>query len=125
MNIFDRKAKRLQKNRAAIAPDAATYDYLKDEVASHVVDRVCDVSRFFSVALDVGCGRGHVAKHMTEEMIGSLYQCDIAEKAVVRGSYDHLVFVTRPSRVWVPEASPHLCLGLIPCLKNLSKFSSP
>ena len=84
MNVFDRKAKRLQKNRAAAAANAATYDYLKDEVASHVVDRVCDIARFFSVALDVGCGRGHVAKHVTKEMIGSLYQCDIAEKAVVR-----------------------------------------
>ena len=84
MNVFDRKAKRIQKNRAAAAPNAATYDYLKDEVASHVIDRVCDVARFFSVALDVGCGRGHVAKHVTKEMVGSLYQCDMAETAVVR-----------------------------------------
>ena len=32
MNVFDRRTKRLQKNRAAMAPDAATYDYIKDEV---------------------------------------------------------------------------------------------
>ena len=32
MNVFDRRAKRLQKNRAAMAPDAATYDYIRDEV---------------------------------------------------------------------------------------------
>ena len=31
-NVFDRRAKRKQRNRAAIAPDADTYDYLKDEV---------------------------------------------------------------------------------------------
>ena len=85
MNVFDRKAKRLQKNRAAVAPDAATYDYLKDEVASQIVDRVCDISRFFQVALDVGCGRGHIAKHVSDDLIGSLYQCDIAEEAVVSG----------------------------------------
>ena len=78
MNVFDRNAKRMQKNRAAVAPDVATYDYLRDEVAAHIVDRVCDVSRFFSRALDVGCGRGHIAKHVTEDLVGSLYQCDIA-----------------------------------------------
>ncbi len=83
MNIFDRNAKRQQKNRAAISPDAATYDYLKDEVASHVIDRVCDISRFFPMCLDVGCGRGHIAKVVSDDLIGSLYQCDIAEEAVV------------------------------------------
>ena len=34
VNIFDRQAKRKQKNRAALAEDAATYDYLRDEVSS-------------------------------------------------------------------------------------------
>lgn len=32
MNVFDRKAKRRQKNRAAMAEDVAVYDYLRDEV---------------------------------------------------------------------------------------------
>ena len=32
MNVFDRKAKRWHKNRAAMAPDADTFDYLRDEV---------------------------------------------------------------------------------------------
>ncbi len=86
MNIFDRNAKRLQKNRAALSPDVATYDYLRDEVASHVIDRVCDVSRFFTVCLDVGCGRGHIAKVLSDDIVGSLYQCDLAEEAVVIGS---------------------------------------
>ena len=83
MNVFDRNAKRLQKNRAASAPDAATYDYLRDEVASSVVDRACDVSRHFPVALDLGCGRGHVAKHMSKDIVGALYQSDMAERAVL------------------------------------------
>ena len=33
MNVFDRKAKRLQRNRAALREDIAVYDYLKDEVS--------------------------------------------------------------------------------------------
>lgn len=32
MNVFDRKAKRRQKNRAALSENVAIYDYLKDEV---------------------------------------------------------------------------------------------
>ena len=41
MNVFDRKAKRKQKNRAALAADVAVYDYLKDEVSQpSEIDRV-------------------------------------------------------------------------------------
>lgn len=47
------------------------------------MDRVADVTRYFSAALDVGCGRGHVAKVMSGDLIGSLYQCDMAEQALV------------------------------------------
>ena len=51
------------------------------------MDRVSDVSRIFSTAVDVGCGRSHFAKQLANEdvsdLIGSLYQCDIAEKALV------------------------------------------
>ena len=83
MNIFDRNSKRLQKNRAAASPDAATYDYLKDEVAAQMVERVCDVARHFPLALDVGCGRGHIAKVVSADLLDSLYQCDTAEQALV------------------------------------------
>jgi NADH dehydrogenase [ubiquinone] 1 alpha subcomplex assembly factor 5 len=78
-NTFDRKVKRIQRNRACLAEDPSIYDYLKDAVASQVVDRVCDVARQFPLALDVGCGRGHIAKHMNKDMIDQLVQCDYAE----------------------------------------------
>lgn len=32
-NIFDRRAKMKQRNRAAMLPDAEKYDYLKDRVS--------------------------------------------------------------------------------------------
>ena len=51
-----------------------------------MLDRVSDVSRVFPTAIDVGCGRGHFAKQLGDDasdLIGSLYQCDIAENAVV------------------------------------------
>ena len=45
-----------------------------------VVDDVC---RKFDVALDVGCGRGHIARHILEDTVGVLYQCDMAEQVLV------------------------------------------
>ena len=35
-NVFDRNAKRLQRNRAALAPSPHLYDYLKDEVGKRI-----------------------------------------------------------------------------------------
>jgi hypothetical protein len=32
MNVFDRKAKRLQKDRTALMKDYKVYDYIKEEV---------------------------------------------------------------------------------------------
>lgn len=98
----------LQKNRAAMLPDAHTYDYLKDkvreggweglmagsglgaeQVAEMLVDRVADVARYFPDALDVGCGRGHVAKAISGDIVGSLCQCDMAEYALVSIFHAH------------------------------------
>ena len=60
-----------------------------------MLDRVSNVSRVFSMAIDVGCGRGHFAKQLAGEgesdLIGSLYQCDIAEKALVN---QYLIYIS-------------------------------
>ena len=48
-----------------------------------VVDRVADISRFFPQALDIGCGRAHIAKAVTSDLIETLYQCDMAERVLV------------------------------------------
>lgn len=45
VNVFDRKIKRLQKNRACMKDNPEIYDYLKDAIAEQVVDKVCDVKR--------------------------------------------------------------------------------
>lgn len=60
--VFDAAAKAAQKARAAAAPGAASFDYLRDEVAARVVDRLCDMSRAFPRALDLYCGSGHIAR---------------------------------------------------------------
>lgn len=65
--IFDEAAKAAQKGAAAAAPDAATYDYLRDEVASRVVERLHDMARRFPRVLDYGCGGGHVLRALDQE----------------------------------------------------------
>lgn len=74
MNIFDRRAKRLQKERAALrfdwffllffcdefyfinifSPDVELFDYLKEEVGWRVADRIFDLKKEVKVAADIG-----------------------------------------------------------------------
>lgn len=78
INIFDRQAKCLQRERAARAPDVAVYDYLKEEVGYRLADRIFDIKRRFKLAVDLGCGRGYVAKHIDSESVEELVVCDLS-----------------------------------------------
>jgi hypothetical protein len=60
--VFDTSVKARQKERAAGDKDAREFDYLRDEVAARVVDRVGDMARTFPHALDMYCGSGHILR---------------------------------------------------------------
>ncbi|CAD7012052.1 arginine-hydroxylase NDUFAF5, mitochondrial isoform X1 [Ceratitis capitata] len=75
-NIFDRNAKRLQKERAARSPDVELYDYLKEEVGFRLADRIIDIKREFANAADIGCSRGFLSKHIMAESVQHLTLCD-------------------------------------------------
>lgn len=79
MNVFDRKAKTRHKNLAASDPDGEVYDYLKSEAGYRLADRVFDIKRKFGVAVELGCGRGYVGRHLDNEAVESLIQCDTSE----------------------------------------------
>ncbi|XP_052543415.1 arginine-hydroxylase NDUFAF5, mitochondrial isoform X2 [Tympanuchus pallidicinctus] len=76
---FDRRLKRKQKNWAALQPRPAECEYLRDEVGGGVADRVLDIPRTFRLALDLGSGRGYIARHLNREVVEKLVQVDIAE----------------------------------------------
>lgn len=78
MNIFDRNAKRLQRDRAVLRPDVTQCEHVRNEIAWYVCDRVNDISRDFGLALDLGCGRGHVGQHIDRESVKELVQCDLS-----------------------------------------------
>ncbi|KAL0133474.1 hypothetical protein PUN28_000901 [Cardiocondyla obscurior] len=78
MNVFDRNAKLLQRERAAQNADVQLYDYIKDEVGDRLADRIFDIKRKFNRALDLGCGRGHVSKRILNESVEELVLADMS-----------------------------------------------
>ncbi|KAJ3061570.1 NADH dehydrogenase [ubiquinone] 1 alpha subcomplex assembly factor 5, partial [Podochytrium sp. JEL0797] len=78
MKVFDRAAKRVHRNASAVRADSKTYDYLKDEVADRLVDRLLDIKRRFPKVLDVGSGAGHIIKFVDKDMMDHLVQLDSA-----------------------------------------------
>ncbi|XP_055380823.1 arginine-hydroxylase NDUFAF5, mitochondrial [Condylostylus longicornis] len=80
MNIFDRNVKKLQKERAAASPDVNLYDYLKEEVGFRLSDRIFDIKREFEKAVDLGCSRGYLSKHILAETVKQLILCDTSSK---------------------------------------------
>ncbi|GJJ69721.1 NADH dehydrogenase [ubiquinone] 1 alpha subcomplex assembly factor 5 [Entomortierella parvispora] len=83
--VFDRKAKRLQKERAASDVELSRQvDYVKDEVAFRVVDRLLDIKREFNEVVELGSGSGHIAKHVDLDMMKKLIMCDMSETMLNR-----------------------------------------
>ncbi|KAI7902926.1 S-adenosyl-L-methionine-dependent methyltransferase [Cokeromyces recurvatus] len=83
--VFDRHAKRLQRDRAALdVEQSRTVDYLRDTVAARVADRLLDVNRSFNTVVDLGSGCGHIIKHVKKEKMNKLIMCDMSEKALNR-----------------------------------------
>ncbi|XP_014481555.1 PREDICTED: NADH dehydrogenase [ubiquinone] 1 alpha subcomplex assembly factor 5 [Dinoponera quadriceps] len=78
MNVFDRNAKLLHRERAARDTEVKLYDYIKDEVGDRLSDRIFDIKRKFSRALDLGCGRGHVSKRILSESVEELVLTDMS-----------------------------------------------
>ncbi|KAK3988186.1 S-adenosyl-L-methionine-dependent methyltransferase [Cladorrhinum sp. PSN332] len=63
--VFNRKTKFLQRERAALLPDPETSrqaDYLKDEVANRLTERLLDVKRHFPRVLDLGANTCNIAR---------------------------------------------------------------
>ncbi|WAR18740.1 NDUF5-like protein [Mya arenaria] len=80
MNVFDRKTKRLQRDRTALMNDYKIYEYIKEEIGYRLADRVGDIKREFPILVDLGCGRGYVSKHLLKDTVKTIYQCELSKK---------------------------------------------
>ncbi|KAK5951749.1 hypothetical protein OHC33_007041 [Knufia fluminis] len=67
LEVFNSHMKYLQKERAASNPELSRQaDYLKDEVALRLVDRLLDISRDFPKVLDLGANSCNVARALAK-----------------------------------------------------------
>ncbi|KAF7721703.1 hypothetical protein EC973_004292 [Apophysomyces ossiformis] len=83
--VFNREVKRRQKERAALDVEKSrVVDYLKDEIAARVADRLLDIKRKFNTVVDLGSGCGHIVKHVNQDMMKKLIMCDMSEAALRR-----------------------------------------
>ncbi|KAG2228479.1 hypothetical protein INT48_003846, partial [Thamnidium elegans] len=57
---------------ASNVEESRTVDYLKDEIAARVADRLLDIKRDFDTVVDLGSGCGHIVKHATKDMMKKL-----------------------------------------------------
>ena len=80
MTIFDRRAVRLHRERAAATVGSVAG--ILDEVAERLLDRLDDISRSFTQALDVG-GRGLVAPRLRARGIATV-SCDLSARMVAQ-----------------------------------------
>lgn len=78
MNVFDRNLVKEHRNRAAKTWEE--YDFLHNEVALRLCDRLDDVIRDFPLALDMGCHGGNVGQVLEGyPKVKKLVQFDLAE----------------------------------------------
>ncbi|KAK4473191.1 hypothetical protein MN116_004368 [Schistosoma mekongi] len=80
--IFDQSVKEKQRSRSALIEDSHIYDYIREEVADRLADRLNDILRKFDIALDIGCGRGHLSQFIKSDTIGAFCQLDSSSEVL-------------------------------------------
>ena len=100
VHIFDRALKRHHRERAALDPGHEQYNYLRDEVASRLVERLDDIhaSYAFPRAVDIGAGTGHVRRALARGEYGveSLLELDGAAAMLASSAADASSAEPRP-----------------------------
>ncbi|EJU06399.1 S-adenosyl-L-methionine-dependent methyltransferase [Dacryopinax primogenitus] len=85
--VFDRHAKRLQKDRAARADNgdqSRLVDYVRNEVADVMIERLQDIKRRFENVIDLGSGPGHLTKMLDREMAPRVTMIDLSHHTLHR-----------------------------------------
>ncbi|KAJ5978814.1 hypothetical protein N7501_002156 [Penicillium viridicatum] len=73
LEVFNRKVKHLQKDRAGRnVEESRKVDYLKDEVAMRLCERLLDIKRDFPNVLDLGANSCNIARALTSPNIDSV-----------------------------------------------------
>ncbi|KAI6163234.1 S-adenosyl-L-methionine-dependent methyltransferase [Pisolithus thermaeus] len=85
--VFDRNAKRLQKDFAARRDGGArsrTVDYIRDEVSERLMERFLDIKKKFDTVVDLGCGPGHFSKLLEPDKTRKVVMIDSSKESLYR-----------------------------------------
>ncbi|KAI0758111.1 S-adenosyl-L-methionine-dependent methyltransferase [Fomes fomentarius] len=85
--VFDRNVKRMQKDRSAVrngGQRSRTVDYVRNDIADRLVERMQDIKRKFNIVLDLGAGPGHFSKCLDPEIALKTVLLDSSEKLLNR-----------------------------------------
>ncbi|KAI8625434.1 S-adenosyl-L-methionine-dependent methyltransferase [Xylariaceae sp. FL1651] len=90
--VFNRRTKWMQKERAAAdVENSRTADYLRDEVANRLCERLLDIKRRYPQVLDFGANSCNVARALTRENPDPNPEVPLSEPIANR--IDHLLAV--------------------------------
>lgn len=85
MTVFDRALVRRRRDRAA--PGFAGFNFLMEEAAERLADRLEDVRRSFPTALDLGCRDGTLRRVLAgRKGIETLVSCDLSPAFAARAA---------------------------------------
>ena len=102
--IFDRRAVRLHRDRAAASrPGVDSVGDILEDAAARLLDRLDDVTRGFTRALDVG-GRGVVAPMLRARGIETV-SCDLSAGMAARSAITDRSLVVAADEEWLPFAA--------------------
>ncbi|KAG6334860.1 hypothetical protein ID866_4220 [Astraeus odoratus] len=85
--VFDREAKRLQRDLAAERDGGSrsrTVDYVRDEVAEGLMERLLDIKRSFDTMVDLGSGPGHFSKLLEPNKTRKVIMIDSSRETLYR-----------------------------------------
>lgn len=84
--VFDRNAKRLQRDMAAANPTMGrrAEKYLKSEVGARLADRFLDIKRSFPRVLDMGSGPGYVLRSLESKSLSEYYMLEMSDRMLRR-----------------------------------------
>lgn len=93
--VFDENVKRKQRLRAALDKiEGKKVDYLREEVAKRLVERLMFIRKKFETILDLGSGAGHIVSYLSRaknehenqfsRKIGRLIMADVSENILNR-----------------------------------------
>ena len=102
MTVFDRNVVRQRRDRHAAG--FGDFDFLLNEAADRLLDRLEDVTRPFPLALDLGCHTGQIASALQGRGgIQTLVQCDLSHNMTALAARNGHPSVTADEE-WLPFA---------------------